>query len=208
MTAAPSQTHNPEQTTVPADNGEVTLLIARQVEPGFEESFEEWARGILATAATFPDHLGHGLFRPSAEGAPWFLVHRFRNAAACRRWQESPERAEWFARCEGHQHTEIARRELTGMETWFAKPGTVRPAPPRWKMCISSGIAIYPISLFGNAVIAPHLTGLPLILRTAALTVLFSTLMTYVAMPTVSKVLRRWLDRGPRARNLRRTKKS
>ncbi|MDG4862707.1 antibiotic biosynthesis monooxygenase [Streptomyces sp. T-3] len=189
----PKPAHNPEQATVPADNGEVTLLIARQVEPGFEETFEKWARGILETAATFPDHLGYGLFRPSSEGAPWFLVHRFRDAAACERWQESPERAKWFASCEGHQHTEIARRELTGMETWFAKPGTTRSTPPRWKMCISSGIAIFPISLFGNAVIAPHLSGLPLLLRTAPITVLFSVLMTYVAIPAVTKLLRRWL---------------
>ncbi|MHC0432997.1 antibiotic biosynthesis monooxygenase [Streptomyces sp. O3] len=184
-----------EHPTVPADNGEVTLLIARRVEPGYEESFEKWARGILDAATAIAGHLGHGFFRPSAEGAPYFLVHRFRDADALRRWQESPERAEWFANCEGHFHTEIARRELTGMETWFAKPGSARPAPPRWKMAISSGLAIFPISLLGNAVLGPHLTTLPLVLRTAVFAALFSTLMTYAAMPTVSRLLRRWLDR-------------
>ena len=90
----------------------MTLLIARQVEPGYEETFEAWAHGILETAAAFPDHLGYGLFRPASEGGPWFLVHRFRNPAAFERWQESPERAQWFANCLGHHHTEIARREL------------------------------------------------------------------------------------------------
>ncbi|WP_455353063.1 antibiotic biosynthesis monooxygenase [Streptomyces sp. SYSU K217416] len=184
---------DPEHATVPADNGEVTLLFARQVEPGFEDAFEKWARGILDAAAAFPGHLGHGLFRPATDGAPWFLVHRFRDSAAYRRWQDSPERAEWFANCEGHRHTEIARRELTGMETWFAKPGTTRPAPPRWKMAISSGLAIFPISLLGNAVLGPYLSVLPLVARTAVFTVLFSVLMTYVAMPGVSRLLRRWL---------------
>ncbi|MEU7064145.1 antibiotic biosynthesis monooxygenase [Streptomyces sp. NPDC053429] len=182
--------------SVPADNGEVSLLIARQVEPGYEEDFEAWARGILETAAGFPDHLGYGLFRPAAKGAPWFLVHRFRNQAAFEAWQKSPERAAFFANCQGHHHHEIARRELHGMETWFAKPGTTRPAPPRWKMAISSGLAIFPISLLGNAVLGPYLVGLPFVLRTAAFTVVFSTLMTYVAMPAVSKLLRPWLTRG------------
>ncbi|MER6995260.1 antibiotic biosynthesis monooxygenase [Streptomyces sp. NPDC000410] len=189
-TALPPQ---PEHTTVPADDGEVTLLIARQVEEGYEEGFEEWAQGILRTAATFPGHLGYGLFRPAKRGAPWFLVHRFRDAEACRAWQESPERAEWFANCEGHRHTEIARRELTGMETWFAKPGTTRPAPPRWKMAITSGLAIFPISLTGNAVLGPRLEGLPMVASTAVYTVVFSVLMTYVAMPAMSRLLRRWL---------------
>ncbi|MET9320087.1 antibiotic biosynthesis monooxygenase [Streptomyces sp. NPDC003038] len=182
--------------SVPADNGEVTLLIARQVEPGHEEAFETWAAGILNTAATFPDHLGYGFFRPATPGGPWFLVHRFRNQAAFQAWQDSPERARWFANCQGHRHSELARRELHGMETWFAKPGTTRPAPPRWKMAISSGLAIFPISLIGNAVLGPYLVDLHFVLRTAAFAVVFSTLMTYVAMPAVSRLLRPWLTGG------------
>ncbi|MGW6686606.1 antibiotic biosynthesis monooxygenase [Streptomyces sp. NPDC054961] len=182
--------------TVPADNGEVSLLIARQVDAGHEEDFEAWAHGILETASAFPDHLGYGLFRPSVPGGPWFLVHRFRNQAAFQRWQDSAERAAWFSNCLGHHHTEIARRELHGMETWFAKPGTARPAPPRWKMAISSGLAIFPISLAGNALLGPYLVNLHFVLRTAAFAVVFSTLMTYVAMPAVSKLLRPWLTRG------------
>ncbi|RSS76679.1 antibiotic biosynthesis monooxygenase [Streptomyces sp. WAC06614] len=180
--------------SVPADDGEVTLLIARQVEPGYEEAFEKWARGILDAAATFPDHLGYGLFRPAAEGAPWFLVHRFRDQAAFETWQASPERARFFADCEGHHHHEIARRELHGMETWFAKPGTSRPAPPRWKMAISSGLAIFPISLAGNLLLAPVLVDLHVVLRTAAFAAVFSSLMTYAAMPLVSRLLRNWLS--------------
>ncbi|WP_055601847.1 antibiotic biosynthesis monooxygenase [Streptomyces aureus] len=182
-----------EHATVPADTGEVTLLIARRVEPGHEAAFELWARGILDSAAAFPGHLGYGLFRSSGGEAPWFLVHRFRDEAACRAWQDSPERAAWFAGCEGHHHTEIARRTLTGMETWFAKPGSTRPAPPRWKMAISATLAIYPISVLGSLVLIPRLTGLPLLLSSAIVAGVFNVLMTYVAMPAVSRLLRGWL---------------
>ncbi|MER7110304.1 antibiotic biosynthesis monooxygenase [Streptomyces sp. NPDC000229] len=184
-----------EHSTVPADTGEVTLLIARQVEPGHEAAFERWARGILASAAQFPGHLGHGLFRPSADGAPWFLIHRFRDAEACRAWQESPERAAWFASCEGHRHTEVARRELTGMETWFAEPGSATPAPPRWKMAISATLAIYPISLLGSYFLVPHLVGLHPVVSSAVIACVFNILMTYAAMPAVSRLLRGWLRR-------------
>ncbi|MFC8916877.1 antibiotic biosynthesis monooxygenase [Streptomyces sp. NPDC047821] len=185
-----------EHATVPADAGEVTLLIARQVEPGYEDVFEQWAKGILDSASHFPGHLGYGLFRPSRDGAPWFLVHRFRDAEACGAWQESPERAAWFANCEGHRHTEIARRTLTGMETWFAKPGSTRPAPPRWKMAISATLAIYPITLLGGHLLVPHLTTLPLVLSSAVIAGIYNVLMTYAAMPAVSRLLRRWLN-GP-----------
>ncbi|MFE9044620.1 antibiotic biosynthesis monooxygenase [Streptomyces sp. NPDC012421] len=182
-----------ERAAVPADSGEVTLLIARRVEPGHEAAFERWAKGILDCAATFPGHLGYGFFRSAGGEAPWFLVHRFRDAEACRTWQESPERAAWFADCEGHHHTEIARRKLTGMETWFAKPGSTRPAPPRWKMAVSATLAIYPISVLGSLFLVPRLTALPVLLSSAVVACVFNVLMTYVAMPAVSRLLRRWL---------------
>jgi antibiotic biosynthesis monooxygenase (ABM) superfamily enzyme len=183
-----------EHATVPADTGEVTLLIARRVEPGYEAAFEQWAQGILDSAARFPGHLGYGLFRSSGGDAPWFLVHRFRDAEACRAWQESPERAAWFDDCEGHHHTEIARRRLTGMETWFAEPGSTRPAPPRWKMAISATLAIYPISVLGSYFLVPHLTALPLLLSSAVMACVLNVLMTYAAMPAVSRLLRGWLS--------------
>ncbi|MFF2774246.1 antibiotic biosynthesis monooxygenase [Streptomyces sp. NPDC058052] len=182
-----------EHTTVPADSGEVNLLIARRVEPGHEAAFERWAKGILDCAATFPGHLGYGFFRSAGGDAPWFLVHRFRDAEACRTWQESPERAAWFAGCEGHHHTEIARRRLTGMETWFAEPGSTRPAPPRWKMAVSATLAIYPISVLGSLFLVPRLTALPVLLSSAVVACVFNVLMTYAAMPAVSRLLRRWL---------------
>ncbi|MEU3500516.1 antibiotic biosynthesis monooxygenase [Streptomyces hundungensis] len=185
-----------EQHAVPTDSGEVTLLIARRVEPGYEATFEQWAEGILETAATFPGQLGYGLFRSSGGDAPWFLVHRFRDAEACRAWQESPERAAWFADCEGHHHTEIARRRLTGMETWFAKPGSTRPAPPRWKMAISATLAIYPISLLGSLFLTPHLASLPVLLASAIVACVFNVLMTYVAAPRVPDKIGRTGPRG------------
>ena len=62
-------------------------------------------------------------------------------------------------------------------------------------MAISSGLAIFPISLVGNALLGPILVDLHFVLRTAAFAVVFSTLMTYVAMPAVSRLLRGWLTR-------------
>jgi antibiotic biosynthesis monooxygenase (ABM) superfamily enzyme len=110
-------TDNPpnERPTARTGGTDVTLLIARTVEPGYERTFEMWARGILDAAAG------------------------------------------------------------------------------RWKMAISAGVGLYPISLVGAGVLGPRLSGLPLAARTAVFAALFSVLMTYLAMPVVSRVLRRWL---------------
>ncbi|WP_405496844.1 hypothetical protein [Nocardia sp. NBC_00511] len=56
-----------------------------------------------------------------------------------------------------------------------------------------SAISIFPISLLGNAVLGPLLSSTPLVARTLAFTVLFSTAMTFLALPLVSWLLRGWL---------------
>ncbi|NJL42702.1 MAG: hypothetical protein HC856_00630 [Pseudanabaena sp. RU_4_16] len=66
-------------------------------------------------------------------------------------------------------------------------------APPRYKMFLLTWLAIYPLItgiflLFGN-----WLSALPLLLRTLLLTGLLVYLMTYIVMPKLMQVFRRWL---------------
>ncbi|WP_436497323.1 antibiotic biosynthesis monooxygenase [Actinokineospora sp. HUAS TT18] len=168
--------------------GEVTALVARTVEPGYERGFEEWANGILDEASKFPGHLGHGVLRPAEPGQPWHVMYRFRDEATYDVWQASPQRAAWFAKAEGH-HEETARRELTGLEAWFE----AADAPPKWKMAISSALGIFPLTLLANIWIAPALGAVPTVARTALITGMFSLMMTYVIMPNVARLLRGWL---------------
>ncbi|MFJ9590822.1 antibiotic biosynthesis monooxygenase [Streptomyces acidicola] len=173
---------------------DVTLLTARTVEPGYEQDFREWFGRVTNAASAFPGHLGDGLFRPPAAAGPWVLIHRFRDHESARGWTTSPERAALFDNCEGHHQTEVARRELSGMETLFTSPqDTTTVAPPRWKMVLAAFAAVLPISLIGNGLLGPALSALPLLARVLILALLFSTLMTYLMMPTVTLVLRRWL---------------
>ncbi|MFF0739147.1 antibiotic biosynthesis monooxygenase [Streptomyces sp. NPDC004111] len=182
--------------TVLAGRGDVALVAARTVEAGHEEAFQEWARGVLAAASTAPGNLGGGLFHPAADGDPWIFVHRFRDHRALQQWNRSPQRAEFFAPHQGHRHTEVARRELAGLEGWFTAPGREAVVPPRWKTAVASALGIFPISLLGTSLLAPRLTALPEVARTAVFAALFSVLMTYVAMPAVTRILRRWLRPG------------
>ncbi|MFE6409904.1 antibiotic biosynthesis monooxygenase [Streptomyces sp. NPDC057837] len=181
-----------ERTSEPQPSGEVGVLIARQVDPGHEGEFERWAHGILDAAAAFPGHLGYGLFRPARPGDPWFLVHRFRDANACAEWQNSPERAAWFARA-GAGHREIARRHLNGLEGWFPQHREPSALPARWKMTLTAALGIFPVSLLTGAVLQPVLSAVPLLPRTALVALFFSGLMTYALMPTLTRLLRRWL---------------
>ncbi|MFF2964025.1 hypothetical protein ACFVT1_35180 [Streptomyces sp. NPDC057963] len=57
-------------------------------------------------------------------------------------------------------------------------------------MAISATLAIYPISVLGSLFLIPRLAALPLLLSSAIVACVVNVLMTYVAMPTVSRLLR------------------
>jgi antibiotic biosynthesis monooxygenase (ABM) superfamily enzyme len=175
------------------DGADVMVITARNVEPGYEEAFQQWAQGILEAAGSSSGHLGGGLFRPALDGRPWIVVHRFRDQTALDTWLTSPVRASFLDHTKGHHHTEVARRELSGMEAWFTGLDPNAAAPPRWKMVVVAGLGSYPISLIGNGLLGPALVGLPLPVRAAVFAALFSTLMTVVMMPVLSRLLRSWL---------------
>ncbi|GHF32715.1 hypothetical protein GCM10018790_07920 [Kitasatospora xanthocidica] len=171
--------------------------MARRVEPGYEEAFERWAEGILAAATEHAGNLGTGLLRPSGPDEPWHLLLHFRDTEAFRSWQDSPVRAACFAKADGHHH-EVHRHEIHGMEGWFATtPGAAQRRPPvRWRMAVASTIAIAPLVVASAVLIGPHLTGLPVAVRPLVTAPLISVLMTYAALPVVTRALRRWLFPG------------
>lgn len=60
-------------------------------------------------------------------------------------------------------------------------------------MALAAFAAILPIALVGNGLLGPTMSAPPLLARVLILAMLFSTLMTYRMMPTVTSRLRRWL---------------
>jgi uncharacterized protein len=83
---------------------------------------------------------------------------------------------------------------VTGLESWFTlpdRPGT--PPPPPYKMALITWITIFPL-ITGIVVVAgPLIDGLPLALRLGITTAVAVPVMTWVVMPRVTRLLRRWL---------------
>jgi antibiotic biosynthesis monooxygenase (ABM) superfamily enzyme len=201
MTARPgpdgADPRAPAGTRLSADDP-VTVLYSRRVRPGREADFETWAHGIVAAARQFPGHLG-----ASVLGAPgsreYHILFSFADRRSLRVWLESAERQRWLARLGDLLEADRGLQQLTGLETWFKLPGsnvpTMKP-PPRWKMWLVSLVAVYPLVLAFQALLVPRMTRLPLPLRALLFPLVLLTLMTFVVMPMVTRLLRRWL--GPR----------
>jgi hypothetical protein len=63
-------------------------------------------------------------------------------------------------------------------------------------MWLVSLVAVYPLVLAFQALLVPRMVRLPLPLRALLFPLVLLTLMTFVVMPVVTRLLRRWL--GPR----------
>ena len=181
----------------------ITVSVTRTVAPERAKEAAAWARAGQELASTRPGYLGSGWIRPDPDSSDWHMLYRFADEHSLSEWEKSPERAWWVDSAVGLvQHSAEQRR--TGIEGWFDDPTSVeviaRPvaAPPRWKQMISIFIGFFPLSLAANWALAPLGAVLPLPLRVLMLVVVVTPIMTYLALPAVTRLLRPWLTGAPR----------
>jgi antibiotic biosynthesis monooxygenase (ABM) superfamily enzyme len=168
--------------------------VTRRVKPGHEALYEHFLAGINAAASEFPGHLGVEVFRPHSAGGEYRIVYRFDSSEHLRAWLDSDAHAAWLERAEPHVIGPMHTSFVTGLETWFTlpeQPGTAPPPP--YKMALLTWITIFPLITAIVAITGPRLQGLPLAVRLAITTALTVPLMTWVVMPRVTRLLRRWL---------------
>jgi antibiotic biosynthesis monooxygenase (ABM) superfamily enzyme len=174
-----------------------TAVYTWDVAPGRDAEFERWARGIHAEASGHPGHMGATWLRAEGGRHRYYTVVNFADERRLKEWLESPERAEWIRRLDGIARE--CRYHMTGMETWFSLPGEAVPTPPRWKMALVTFCAVYPMSLVFQTVVSPAVGAWPTALRALLFPLVLVPLLTYLVMPALSRMLRRWLYPARRA---------
>ncbi|MFD7817194.1 antibiotic biosynthesis monooxygenase [Streptomyces sp. NPDC059785] len=175
----------------------ITTVLTWQVRPGHEGEFEEWTHGITRCARQFTGNEGVSWLRPE-DSHRFHVVLRFADPGRLTEWLRSPERAEWHAKIEGiAREVSSERQSTTGMETWFSLPGTSVRAPARWKMVLTTFLGAFPCVLLIQWLVTPRTAAWPLPLRSLVFPVLLLPLLTYVIMPSLSRLLRLWLYPPP-----------
>jgi antibiotic biosynthesis monooxygenase (ABM) superfamily enzyme len=170
----------------------VTVTVARRVAVGREDDFERWSEQLTSLATRFPGFLGAGMLRPSRLGDPWHVVFRFDSAIHLAEWESSAERAHWLGQGE-HLVESTAVQRVSGLETWFSLPGRTAPAPPKWKMFLTSGTVFYLLNLLLTFTYGWWLTGWPTPLRILVISFPVTAIATWLVMPRVARLLAGWL---------------
>jgi len=170
----------------------ITVVVTRDVRPGRERDYAEWVHRVVSATARY-GATGHTILTPDA-GAPTrrVLIVQFADEEGLRGWDHSEERHRLVR--EAGEFSSVHIQRATGLETWFTLPGerAIVP-PPRWKQLLVTLIGAYPLVVLLSAFVLPRLEAWPLLVRSAVLPVVLLSLMTYVVMPRLTRLLRGWL---------------
>lgn len=197
--------HNNNRTQ-PVGNGEegpVTVVVTRRAKAGRLEEFEKWMDGIIHEAMKFEGHMGVNIIRPSNPSNPeYVIIFRFNTFENLAKWERSEIRRKWIEKSRDVTEGEAKVEKQTGLEFWFT-PSSGNAAimeqhqqqqqPPRYKMAIVVTSIIFVLVSVLLPQIRQATIGLPLLLSTFVGTVVMVLLMTYVIMPSVTRLLRPWL---------------
>lgn len=183
----------------------VTVSITRHLEAGHEAEMVSWLSAGITLAERFPGFLGAGWVRPDSESETWHMLYRFADHDALLHWEQSPQRAWWRSSASGLGVVESRVEKRTGIEGWFDEPtttdvGDLRPAPsvpPRWKQACVIFLIFFPLSLLVNWLGSTLLPDVVLPLRVLLSVLVMTPVMTYVALPWITRRMEWWLHGRP-----------
>jgi antibiotic biosynthesis monooxygenase (ABM) superfamily enzyme len=145
------------------------------------------AHGVNDTATGFPGHPGATWLRAEGSRHRYYTILNFIDEDRLNTWLSSDERDEWLRRLDGI--AKEYRHGTTGLETWFSLPGDAVPPPARPKMVAVTLLAVYPLTLLFQGVVAPWTQGWPLLVPSALFPLVVVPLLTYAFMPGLSRMM-------------------
>lgn len=179
----------------------VTVSVTRHVDPAQDSEMLAWVQAGATLAQRFDGFLGSGWVRPAPDSREWHMLYRFADADSLAAWEASPQRAWWLGAAQGRiEATRVERR--TGIEGWFDQPQHVEtstpapPAPPRWKQMVIIFLVFYPLSVLANWLGSQTMAGVWLPLRVLVTVAVMTPLMTYLALPWITRRMAWWLHPG------------
>jgi antibiotic biosynthesis monooxygenase (ABM) superfamily enzyme len=169
----------------------IHVAITRKVLPGKEDEFKQALQHFLGESFTQGGVYGAAMITsmPGADGNEIGILRTFADETERDAFYNSKLFRDWEAYASTLTE-EPNYRQLTGLEAWFRSPAP----PPRWKMAIATLCGVYPTSLFLTFSIGPFIQNFHPMLRLFIIAACMVSLLTWVVMPLVIKVMKPWLN--------------
>ncbi|MCB1757352.1 MAG: antibiotic biosynthesis monooxygenase [Gammaproteobacteria bacterium] len=177
----------------------ITVSVSRRVKPGREADYENWIRDITTAAASYAGHMGTNVLRPGEGGqGEYVIIYRFDNYAHAAAWEDSLQREELLKALDELVEGETKTKKVTGLEFWFDLPTVpVSAHPSKLRMSLLMMAVVYFGVLFLSTIYAPLIAEWPFWLKLIVVVPSQVLLMTYIIMPRLTRLLKKWLYQLP-----------
>ena len=133
------------------------------------------------------------------------MLYRFADQQSLDQWEHSPQRQWWRSSAAGLGVVESRVEKRSGIEGWFDVPastvlesGAALPKPPpRWKQASTIFLVFFPLNLVISLFSREYLGEVPLPLRVLMTVLVMTPVMTYLALPWITRRLQWWLQGQP-----------
>ena len=187
-----------------------SIVIEYEISGEQELLFMQWQSQLRAAVIHFKGYLNTDIFPPIKEVQDkWYIVVHFDTPANLTQWLDSDSRHNLIKFGQKNFGSYQYQKLGTGLEGWFnqlKKTSSVISRPPAWKQNFAVLFGLYPTVMF-EALLFPQL-GLmndwSLAYRVFVNNLISCSLLTWVVMPFVTKLLNFWLrpQRSPVKLNL------
>ena len=171
----------------------VHIAITRRVLPGKEAEFDAKLMEFVRDSMTAEGMVGIHILRPvpNTGDREYGILRSFASDEAADDFYRSELFAGWLRDVAPLVEGEPLRRRLCGLEAFF-RSGSGR-LPPRWKMAAVTFLGVLPTALLWFNVVPAALPDQHWLVRLAATSVLMVATLTWVVMPQLTRLFRRWL---------------
>jgi antibiotic biosynthesis monooxygenase (ABM) superfamily enzyme len=190
-------------------DGPITVIVTRTAKKERIKEFEDWMDGIVHESLKFEGHLGVDVIRPVEQSKPeYVIIFRFNTLNNLLKWERSQARKKWLEKSKDVVEGEDKVQKLTGLEFWFTPRSAHRTEgkannteargqsvnlPPRYKMAIVTAGIVFVLLNTLIPQIEQLTAPLPLLLSSLLGAIIMVFLMTYLIMPSVTRLLKPWL---------------
>jgi len=175
-----------------------TGIVTHRVSHENQPQYEQWLQEIAPVCKSYPGHLDLQVIRPiPGLTHTYTIVIRFDTHEHLHAWINSADRKGLIDKVRPFLCKDDEVTIKSGLDFWFTPEGAKAKLPTRWKQCLLTWSAIFPVSLLVQSLCIPLLQHLGVPNNHYLLTFIISgivvVLMVYVVMPRYTKLVQHWL---------------
>ena len=169
----------------------IHVAITRKILPGKEQEFKDSLHHFLGESFTHGGVHGAAMISsfPGAAQNEIGILRTFKDEQERDFFYNSAQFKAWEAYASTLTEAPVYR-QLMGLEAWFRSSSP----PPRWKMAIATLCGVFPTSIFLYYTIGLFLKDLAPVARLLITAAAMVGLLTWVVMPLVIRIMKRWLQ--------------